>query len=300
MKYRANASEPWKELYIKALDSMPIGIEVGYYGSINNIPTGWLLCDGSTLDAETYPELYDVLGGTGSTFTLPNKCGRVGVGYDANDTDFNAIGKTGGSKYLQEHTHRTARNLNQNSVGLSGSQVTGAVDYGSGTQLYTEGVYNLTTGNSGNLQPYIVEGYIIKAKNTTPTMASIVNTTNNSTTDGYSCDFINKLQPVVLYDNTTGTNGSITLNDDATNYSYLMVYWKSTWNSTRQGVAIAPTFANNWSLFEEVVESGSGSSVYKNIAIYAISETNFGYVKASNYNNQNANTFYITKIVGYK
>ena len=79
-----------------------------------------------------------------------------------------------------------------------------------------------------------------------------------------------------------------------------MVYWRSTWNSTRQGVAMAPTFANNWSLFEDVVESGGGSSLYRNIAIYSIDRTAFNLIKSSNYNGQNNNTFYITKIVGYK
>lgn len=41
MKYRANASEPWKELYIKALDSMPIGTIVDYDGQASDIPIGW-------------------------------------------------------------------------------------------------------------------------------------------------------------------------------------------------------------------------------------------------------------------
>lgn len=40
---------------------------------------------------------------------------------------------------------------------------------------------------------------IKKVSETTPTMASIVNATNNSTTDAYSCDYINK-------DNTYSTS----------------------------------------------------------------------------------------------
>ena len=49
------------------------------------------------------------------------------------------------------------------------------------------------TGNSGNLQPYSVVKWIIKALNSTPTMASVVNATNNSTEDTYSCKYINDL-----------------------------------------------------------------------------------------------------------
>jgi microcystin-dependent protein len=204
MKYRENESEPWKELYIKALDSMPIGSIIGFAGT--DIPNGWLICDGSTLDEETYPELYDALGGSGSTFTLPNYQGRVPVGYDANDTDFNAIGKTGGEKThtltideMPSHYHQQA---------LGGALTTTDQVAGVGV-VGKENVSN--TKNTGgdqphnNLQPYIVQYWIIKAKNTTPTMASIVNTKNNSTTDGYSCDYINKLHTYSNTEHRVGT-----------------------------------------------------------------------------------------------
>lgn len=45
---------------------------------------------------------------------------------------------------------------------------------------------------------------IKKTSETTPTMASIVNTTNNSTTDGYSCKFINE-HPSTIYKYKTGS-----------------------------------------------------------------------------------------------
>ena len=188
MKYKYNGQ--WVELYIKALDSMPIGSIIGFAGT--DIPNGWLICDGSTLDEETYPELYDALGGSGSTFTLPDYQGRVPVGYDANDTDFNAIGKTGGSKELQEHTH-TYNISTQGTTGADGRRLIVWNGSGSTYDNASGAIQNAGTGNSGNLQPYIVQYFIIKAKNTTPTMASIVNTKNNSTEDGYSCDYINKL-----------------------------------------------------------------------------------------------------------
>ena len=56
------------------------------------------------------------------------------------------------------------------------------------------------TGNSGNLQPYLVVNYIIKATQTTPTFASVVNTNSNSTTDSYSCDYVNNaINPLQIY-----------------------------------------------------------------------------------------------------
>jgi hypothetical protein len=52
MKYRENESEPWKELYIKALDSMPVGTQVEYTGK--DIPNGWEeVNDYSTTEMDT-------------------------------------------------------------------------------------------------------------------------------------------------------------------------------------------------------------------------------------------------------
>ena len=211
MKYRENESEPWKELYIKALDSMPIGMMVDFVGT--DIPNGWLICDGRTLDEETYPELYDALGGSGGTFTLPDCKGRVVVGYDANDTDFNAIGKTGGSKELQSHSHELQTSAGANYAGMVSTAYSGDAGWAVTTDSGTKSGGNVlggTTrtagqGNSGNLQPYYVAYKIIKAKNTTPTMASIVNTQNDSTTDGYSCKFINKLHTYSTTEQVVGT-----------------------------------------------------------------------------------------------
>lgn len=129
---------------------------------------------------------------------------------------------------------------------------------------------------------------------------------SSSETDAYSCEFVNEQlnskvdTGTVLYDNSSGESGNILLSDYAYNYSYLMVYWKSSWNSSRNGVAIAPIGTSNWSLFETVVGYGSDNATYENIAIYNISGTSFNLNKAKSYNGGTSNTFYITKIVGYK
>jgi microcystin-dependent protein len=78
-------------------------------------PTGYLKQDGGEYLIATYTTLYNFLtangtvfpfgantngsGGAGSThFRTPLRAGRVAVGYNAADADFNAIGKTGGAK----------------------------------------------------------------------------------------------------------------------------------------------------------------------------------------------------------
>ena len=67
-------------------DSVPIGAIQSYAGAA--CPYGWLMCDGSAVSREAYPELFTVIGtrygsGNGSTtFNLPDLRGRVitGVG----------------------------------------------------------------------------------------------------------------------------------------------------------------------------------------------------------------------------
>ena len=79
--------------------------------------------------------------------------GRVPVGVDTTQTEFNTIEKKGGSKYIQEHFHKDSidvgGNKQQECVTYKGLQSTG--------QFYvaTSGVLGVQTGNSGNLQPYI-------------------------------------------------------------------------------------------------------------------------------------------------
>ena len=88
--------------------------------------------------------------------------GRVTVCRDTNQSEFDTIGKTGGSKYLQQHKHSWGADNGRAFVGAYGWT---AVQLGSGTSFpscddtrtITGGVHSdVTTGNSGNLQPYIV------------------------------------------------------------------------------------------------------------------------------------------------
>lgn len=81
-------------------------------------PAGWLLCDGSAVSRTTYAALFSVIGTTygagdgSSTFNLPNLKGRALVGVDSGQTEFAALGQTGGEKThllatseLPAHTH---------------------------------------------------------------------------------------------------------------------------------------------------------------------------------------------------
>lgn len=67
-------------------------------------PPGWLLCDGAAISRTTYAALFAVIGtlygaGDGSTtFNLPNMQGRVPVGQDTSQPEFDSLGEIGGAK----------------------------------------------------------------------------------------------------------------------------------------------------------------------------------------------------------
>lgn len=76
--------------------------------------------------------------------------GRVPVGVDSSQTEFNSVEKTGGSKYLQSHSHNinTARTVSQDVS-------TDYVGVNRGSLSVVKTTETAGTGDSGNLQPYI-------------------------------------------------------------------------------------------------------------------------------------------------
>lgn len=88
----------------------PVGTITAYAGS--SAPTNWLLCDGAAVSRTTYAALFAVISttygaGDGSTtFNLPNIKGKVPVGLDSAQTEFDALNEQGGSKTsTAPHTH---------------------------------------------------------------------------------------------------------------------------------------------------------------------------------------------------
>jgi hypothetical protein len=66
----------------------PVGEVTMWFGASEDVPTGWLRCDGSIFDDETYPALAELLDGT----TLPNLVDRFPIGAGVKD-----LGTSGGS-----------------------------------------------------------------------------------------------------------------------------------------------------------------------------------------------------------
>lgn len=98
---------------------------------------------------DTVAKVQEAFGGTWEAWGS----GRVPVGVDATQTEFNTVNKTGGSKYLQEHSHNTINWAAGYQTGSQSNYFT--VLCGSSSTNTKQAVATAGTGDSGNLQPYI-------------------------------------------------------------------------------------------------------------------------------------------------
>lgn len=97
VSYAQLPSSPYAEVAYNTV-LFPAGVIVPFAGEVENIPAGWLLCDGSNVSRSEYANLYNAIGvcwGTGdgtTTFNLPDLRGMFlrGVsGETDNDPDAN-------------------------------------------------------------------------------------------------------------------------------------------------------------------------------------------------------------------
>lgn len=146
-------------------------------------PAGWSFCDGTEVNRTAEATLFAAIGtqyGTGNgstTFNKPNFKGRVPVGLDASQTEFNALGKADGEKThtltvaeMPSHSHTQDPHAHTQALGgplitvaaATGTGVAGTLNNSATTSVAAQ---NNNTGGGGahnNLQPYIAVNYIIK------------------------------------------------------------------------------------------------------------------------------------------
>lgn len=149
--------------------AVPTGSVIPYAGS--SAPTDWLLADGSVVSQATYAALYAIIGHTyaadpgGGNFTLPNLKGKIPVGKNAAETEFDTLGETGGAKThtlteaeMPAHTHDEHVAGADNGTGYTAVLTSNPVAPGDQFATGSKG----GGGAHNNLQPYITLNYIIK------------------------------------------------------------------------------------------------------------------------------------------
>lgn len=181
-----SASSSWERL-----NTTPAGTVVSLASA--TVPTGWLLCDGSSKATATYPELAAALnyafGGSGANFNVPDMRGRVAMGVDGaagRISSNDALGNSSGAEsvaltiaQLPSHTHTgttSTNGLHNHRMAFAGGSG-GEAGYAGGTiwnrwSATTEGNgdhnHTFTTDATGsgsahnNLQPYLVLNYVVK------------------------------------------------------------------------------------------------------------------------------------------
>ena len=154
---------------VNSLKTQIAGLTPAPIGSIqmwpsDTLPTGYHLCDGSSLNISDYPELYKVLGttygGSGTSFKLPNIQGSFVAGKGAND--YNTLGATGGANKvalgvseMPKHNHDSATSTSDKEVSTSiegkhSHNVNWGTYNGSG-----DGYYGARTGGASNFPHYV-------------------------------------------------------------------------------------------------------------------------------------------------
>ena len=158
--------------------AVPVGAMVPWAGG-STAPARFLIADGSAVSRTTYADLFAAIGttyGAGdgtTTFNLPDTRGRVIVGQDSSQTEFDTVGETGGAKTQALTFNQLPKGTGVTiSWGAAGNvhfdNVQAIAGASSGNGIYTvqndpawdQGASSRGQGHN-NLQPYIVARYII-------------------------------------------------------------------------------------------------------------------------------------------
>lgn len=151
ISYSQLPSSPYSEVAYNAI-LFPAGIIVPFAGQVENIPYGWLLCDGSEISRSQYSNLYSAIGvcwGTGdgsTTFNVPDLRGMFlrGVSGDSGN-DPNASNRV----VLNDNGGNTGNNVGSYQ-GDAIRNITGAFTSASVWPSNGQGFVNFTIlGNGG-------------------------------------------------------------------------------------------------------------------------------------------------------
>ena len=131
------------------------------------VPSGWLLCDGSSLLRATYPNLFASMGTTfgavdGTHFNLPNMTNRTPMGAEA------TLGTTGGATTvtISETTYPAHKHGNANGALIDFAENGASTDVDRPTSVYddyTSDYGNVSPTAHNNLNPYVSIKYIVRA-----------------------------------------------------------------------------------------------------------------------------------------
>lgn len=156
---------------VNSVDTTPVGMIMPYAGT--TIPEKWIKCEGQALSRTDYSALFSAIGTTygdgdgTTTFNVPNLQGRFPIGMNSDDTDFNMLGATGGSKTHTQTVEELAEHNHRYGLAYGNSDPARGLAYATTvTGMFGEQSFIENTGESQPMDimnPYIVFNYCIKA-----------------------------------------------------------------------------------------------------------------------------------------
>ena len=191
---RVKTSTGWQDVAIMGPpgpgSSMPLGAISPYSGSTDPTDPAYLIADGRAISRANYADYFAQVattygvGDNSTTFNIPNLKGKVPVGRDAGQVEFDVLGENGGFKThtldtTQIPSHSHPNSLNGETwwpwVGHVYGNYEQSMGYkpgwnafdGSGAEAVTNhvGISNAAAGGGlahNNLQPYVVLNYIVR------------------------------------------------------------------------------------------------------------------------------------------
>lgn len=297
------------------LDGIPIGGIIPYGAPIDTLAEDWLPCLGQAVSRTFYHELFAKYGttygaGDGSTtFNLPNYGGKVPVGLDENDTDFDTLGETLGEKRhilttqeIPKHKHFNGYKFNDGSGSSWSYRVTHGVKEGN-----TDGTSDGETGGGqahNNIQPSIVANYIVKAKTSshTITTSNVMTVHNESDENTYSTNYINDkfsgIKLDLLWTSSAASFSQQGVALDLKDYDLVLVDFKNYSGSNEHHIEIAYQRSVWYDCTHNFLYSGT---YYRGQRSFYFDDTKVYFSSAMNDQRTTDNAWYLpTKILGVK
>lgn len=317
-EYFRDTNNNWKKILCEPSgDTLPIGAVTQFSGSI--APTNWLFCNGQAISRTEYSELFAIIGthygeGDGSTtFNLPDFIGRVPVGLDVEDPDFDNLGDFGGEKNhtltvneMPSHAHEQLAISNPNSGG-SGIRGTYNGQEGAGMSRYSTNTQTGTTGGGqahNIMQPYLVTNFIIKVKQSVGIVGTVTTNINDVNVNAIpnASTVKNYVDGVILYSGTPTSDDVDLLESPIGKYKKLKISYVYN-NLYTKTIEINLEDNQYFTLNENYVLNGALINVFGGFqisddTILKIS-TQCGYVENSTIHKDGTNYFAISEVIGY-
>ena len=221
---------------------LPAGV-ITQYGA-STAPTGWLLCQGQAISRTNplYTRLWTAISttyGAGdgtTTFNVPNLQGRIPVGKDSTQTEFDALAETGGSKTstlttanLPSHLHGVGTilpNTIADHVHAFGTLATANTDLGSHNHTQNAHDHGSVTSAESNHRHGIGNSLLNFAARR-----------GSYQTPGYIAGYDSNGDGLI--DGTTSSVGGLALSDGGTYTDYVAAHTHSITSQTATNVATA-------------------------------------------------------------